>query len=103
MEQETVQIELDKMELRLSDMEDKLDRLDEKLTQVVDAILGNPLTKQGGFVNEIEILKSRITELEKAQAEQASFRKQISWTVGIIVAIGIMIQFAVNVYSNIKK
>lgn len=103
MEQETVQLELDKMELRLSDMEDKLDRLDEKLTQVVDAILGNPLTKQGGFVNEIEILKSRIAELEKAQAEQASFRKQISWTVGIIVAIGILIQFGVNVYSNLSK
>lgn len=103
MEQELLQIELDKMELRLSDMEDKLDRLDEKLTQVVDAILGNPLTKQGGFVNEIDIIKSRINELEKAQAEQVSFRKQISWTVGIIVTIGILIQFIVNIYTNIKK
>ena len=84
-------------------MEDKLDKMDHKLTQVVDAILGNPLTKTGGFVSEIELLKNRIVELEKAQVEQASFKKQISWTVGIIVAIGIIIQFAVNVYANLKK
>ena len=103
MENSIVKTELDKMELRLSDMEDKLDKMDHKLTQVVDAILGNPLTKTGGFVSEIELLKNRIVELEKAQVEQASFKKQISWTVGIIVAIGIIIQFAVNVYANLKK
>ena len=84
-------------------MEEKLDKMDQKLTQVVDAILGNPLTKTGGFVSEIEILKNRIIELEKAQVEQASFKKQISWTVGIIVGLGIIIEFAVNVYANLKK
>ena len=102
MENETFKLELDKMELRLSDMEDKLDRLDEKLTQVVDAILGNPLTKQGGFINDIEVIKARIVELERAQAEHNSFRKQISWTVGLIVGLGIVIQFIVNIYTNLK-
>ena len=58
MENEAFKEELDKMELRLSDMEDKLDRLDEKLTQVVDAILGNPLTKQGGFISDIDVLSA---------------------------------------------
>ena len=103
MENEAFKEELDKMELRLSDMEDKLDRLDEKLTQVVDAILGNPLTKQGGFISDIDILKSRIAELEKAQAENSTFRRQISWTVGLIVSLGILIQFAVNIYANLKR
>ena len=64
MENETFKEELDKMEIRLSDMEDKLDRLDEKLTQVVDAILGNPLTKQGGFIHDIDVIKLKIQELE---------------------------------------
>jgi hypothetical protein len=103
MENEAFKEELDKMELRLSDMEDKLDRLDEKLTQVVDAILGNPLTKQGGFISDIDILKVRIAELEKAQAENSTFRRQISWTVGLIVGLGIVIQFAVNIYANLKR
>ena len=103
MENSIVKSEIEKMELRLSDMEEKLDKMDQKLTQVVDAILGNPLTKTGGFVSEIEILKNRIIELEKAQVEQASFKKQISWTVGIIVGLGIIIEFAVNVYANLKK
>jgi len=102
MENEAFKEELDKMELRLSDMEDKLDRLDEKLTQVVDAILGNPLTKQGGFISDIDVLKARIAELEKAQAEHNTFRRQISWTVGLIVGLGIVIQFIVNIYANLK-
>ena len=46
-------------------MEEKIDSINTKLTQVVDAILGNPLTKQGGFVHDIEILKQKIEDLEK--------------------------------------
>ena len=103
MENEVFKEELDKMELRLSDMEDKLDKLDEKLTQVVDAILGNPLTKQGGFIHDIDVIKAKIAELEKAQLENSSFRKQISWTVGLIIAIGIAVQYFVNMYANLKR
>ena len=102
MENETFKEELDKMEIRLSDMEDKLDRLDEKLTQVVDAILGNPLTKQGGFVHDIDVIKLKIEALEKKQMKYDIFKNRVSWTIGIIVGAAVILQFLSSVYANLK-
>jgi prefoldin subunit 5 len=103
MENEVFKEELDKMEIRLSDMEDKLDRLDEKLTQVVDAILGNPLTKQGGFMHDIELLKSKIEDLEKKQLRYESFKNKVSWTVGLVMGAAMLLQYIISIYTNIKK
>jgi hypothetical protein len=99
----TLEIDLQNMEVRLSDMENKIDSIDTKLTQVVDAILGNPLTKTGGFIKDIETLKSKIESLERSQKDQDDFKKKVSWTVGIIMAIGIVIQYIVNIYTAVKK
>lgn len=94
--------ELQNMELRLTDMEDKIDVIDKKLTQVVDAILGNPLTKTGGFIHDLEIMKIQILEIEKKQIKYEEFKKKISWTVGIIIAAAAVLQFFSNIYSNLK-
>jgi hypothetical protein len=94
--------ELQNMELRLTDMEDKIDVIDKKLTQVVDAILGNPLTKTGGFIHDLEIMKVQIVEIEKKQIKYEEFKKKISWTVGIIIAAAAVLQFFSNIYSNLK-
>jgi len=99
----TLEIDLQNMEVRLSDMENKIDSIDTKLTQVVDAILGNPLTKTGGFIKDIETLKAKIESLERSQKDQDEFKKKVSWTVGIIMAIGIVIQYVVNIYTAVKK
>ena len=103
MENEVFKEELDKMELRLSDMEDKLDKLDEKFTQAVDAILGNPLTKQGGFIHDIDVIKAKIEELERKQRNLEDFKKRMYWTAGIIVAAIIGFMYITNIYSNIKR
>ena len=95
--------ELLSMDLRLSEMEDKLDKLDIKLTQVVDAILGNPLTKQGGLIEEMNILKVKILELEKKQARYESFKNKVSWTVGLIMGGAMLMQYIISIYSTIKK
>ena len=71
---------------REREMEEKIDKIDTKLTQVVDAILGNPLTKQGGFMHEMDILKLKIEELENKQRSYENFKNKISWTVGLIIA-----------------
>jgi hypothetical protein len=102
MENKLITDELQSMELRLSDMEDKLDKLDVKLTQVVDAILGNPLTKQGGFVNEIDVLKEKIISLEKKVEKQEEFKKKVYWVAGIIVFLVMAMQIITNIYSNVK-
>ena len=103
MEKSPIKDELLNMDLRLSEMEDKLDNLDIKLTQVVDAILGNPLTKQGGLIEEMNILKVKILELEKKQQRYESFKNKVSWTVGLIMGGAMLIQYMITIYSSIKR
>lgn len=95
-------LDLQNMDLRLTEMEEKIDAINTKLTQVVDAILGNPLTKAGGFVHDIDILKSKIEDLEKKQLRYESFKNRVSWTVGIIMGAAMVLQYVVSIYSGLK-
>lgn len=90
------------MDQRLYDMEEKIGSIDTKLTQVVDAILGNPLTKTGGFVKDVDTLKEKIKKLEDKIEKQEEFKKRIIWTVGIIVAVALVVQYFTNLYANVK-
>lgn len=100
--EEQVKQELKNMDQRLYDLEEKMTSIDTKLTQVVDAILGNPLTKTGGFVNDIDVLKEKIKELEKKIEKQEEFKKRVTWTVAIIVAAAAIVQYITSVYSAVK-
>ena len=97
-----VERELKSMDQRLYDLEEKMSSIDAKLTQVVDAILGNALTKTGGFVTDINELKERIKDLETKLQKQEEFKKRFTWTVGIIIGIGVLLQYVTTLYRNIK-
>jgi tetrahydromethanopterin S-methyltransferase subunit G len=99
---EHVERELKSMDQRLYDLEEKMTSIDGKLTQVVDAILGNSLTKTGGFVKDISDLRERIKELETKIQKQEEFKKRFTWTVGIIIGIGVLLQYISTLYKNIK-
>ena len=99
---EIIKTELAAMDQRLTELEEKIDNIDTKLTQVIDAILGNRLTKTGGFMSDIEVIKGKIDVLEKKQARYDDFKKKITWSIGIIVAIGLLIEYLTKVYSNVK-
>jgi hypothetical protein len=99
---ELVKSELAQMEQRLTEMEEKIDNIDKKLNQVVDAILGNSLTKSGGFMQEMEKIREKIYLLERKQDKMDDFKKRIVWTIGIIVAAAMVIQYIIKVYSDIK-
>jgi seryl-tRNA synthetase len=99
---ELVKSELSQMEQRLTEMEEKIDNIDKKLNQVVDAILGNSLTKSGGFMQEMEKIKEKIYLLERKQDKMDDFKKRIVWTISIIVAAAMVIQYIIKVYSDIK-
>ena len=90
------------MNERLLELEEKMTSIDTKLTQVVDAILGNPLTKTGGFINDIQTLKVKIVELEEKLEKQEEFKKRFSWTVGLVAVIAIIVQYFTNLYSDLK-
>lgn len=100
---DSLALDFQNMDARLTDMEEKIDKIDTKLTQVVDAILGNPLTKQGGFMHDIDVLREKIEELEKKQRGYENFKNKISWTVGLIVGAAFLLQYIVTIYSGIKK
>jgi len=100
--EQQVEKELKSMDQRLYDLEEKMTSIDTKLTQVVDAILGNALTKTGGFVADINELKERIKDLETKLQKQEEFKKRFTWTVGIIVGIGILVQYLSTLYRNIR-
>ena len=101
--EEQVEKELKSMDQRLYDLEEKMTSIDGKLTQVVDAILGNALTKTGGFVADINELKDRIKDLETKLQKQEEFKKRFTWTVGIIVGIGVLLQYISTLYKNITS
>jgi hypothetical protein len=103
MEDTPFKSELRNMELRLDDLEQKIDMINTKVTQVVDAILGNPLTKVGGLMQDIDTMKNKISELERKQVEIEDFKKRVYWTVGIVIAAAAIVQYITNVYVNIKK
>ena len=100
--EQQVEKELKSMDQRLHDLEEKMTSIDTKLTQVVDAILGNALTKTGGFVADISELKERIKELEIKIQKQEEFKKKFTWTVGIIIVIASALQYLASLYSKIK-
>jgi hypothetical protein len=100
--EEQVEKELKSMDQRLYDLEEKMTSIDTKLSQVVDAILGNALTKTGGFVKDIDDLKTKMKELEDKLQKQEEFKKKFTWTVGIVIAVAAIVQYLTNLYAKIQ-
>jgi septal ring factor EnvC (AmiA/AmiB activator) len=100
--EEQVEKELKSMDQRLYDLEEKMTSIDMKLSQVVDAILGNSLTKTGGFVKDIDDLKIKIKELEDKLQKQEEFKKKFTWTIGIVLALAAILQYVANILSKIN-
>jgi tetrahydromethanopterin S-methyltransferase subunit G len=100
--EEQVKEELKSMDQRLYDMEEKIGSIDTKLTQVVDAILGNPLTKTGGFVSNIDVLEKKIEQLEKKVEKHEDFKKKVYWAIAILAGLLLTSQYISTIYSNIK-
>jgi septal ring factor EnvC (AmiA/AmiB activator) len=101
--EQQVEKELKSMDQRLYDLEEKMTSIDTKLTQVVDAIIGNALTKSGGFVKDIDDLKDKIKILEEKLEKQEEFKKKFTWTIGIIMFTALIVQYLTNIYSNLNK
>lgn len=100
--EESVLEDIKNMDQRLTELEGKIDDINTKLTQVVDAILGNPLTKAGGFISDITILKDKIQDLEKKVCKQEEFKKKVYWFGGVIFTVILVVQYLTTIYKNLK-
>lgn len=101
--EESVIEDIKNMDQRLTELEEKIDSINTKLTQVVDAILGNPLTKTGGFMKELTSLEEQIEALKKRICKQEDFRKKVYWIAGAGITLLLVVQYLTTIYSNIKK
>ena len=99
--QQQINNELKSMDQRLYDLEEKMSSIDGKLTQVVDAILGNPLTKSGGFIDKIEILEEKIILMEKKIEKQEEFKRKITWTGAIIIGALMFLEYITKIYTSL--
>jgi seryl-tRNA synthetase len=101
--EESVLEDIKNMDQRLTELEEKIDDINTKLTQVVDAILGNPLTKTGGFISDISVLKDKMETLEKKVSRQEDFRKRVYWAITIGVGAILLTQYLTTIYANLKR
>ncbi len=101
--EESVLEDIKNMDQRLTELEEKIDDINTKLTQVVDAILGNPLTKTGGFIEEIKTLRDDIEGLKRRICKQEDFKKRVYWMGGGLIGLLIIIQYLANIYGNFKR
>lgn len=90
------------MDQRLYDMEEKIGSIDTKLTQVVDAILGNRLTKTGGFVKDIQSLEEKIKTLEGKVEKHEDFKKKVYWAAAILGALVVGAEYIVKIINNLN-
>jgi uncharacterized coiled-coil protein SlyX len=100
--EEQVKTELKSMDQRLNDLEEKISSIDTKLTQVVDAILGNPLTKKGGVADNLKHLEDKIKHLENKIVEHEDFRKKVYWGAAFIGFLVIVGEFLIKIYLSLK-
>lgn len=98
-----VQQEIQRMEDRLNDIEgrlnhieSKMDSIDSKVSRMYNALVGDDVMKTEGLVSRIERTEQSVRELKE-------FKRRIIYTVSAIVAIGLIVDYLVRLYSNLSK
>ena len=88
--------EVNELKENVGHIEHKIENLNENVKLVLQAITGNPLTRDGGMVKDMENLNGKVEDLDKrmekkfdevdARLESTElFQKRMSWTWTIIV------------------
>jgi predicted nucleic acid-binding Zn-ribbon protein len=98
-----VQQEIQRMENRLNDIEgrlnhieNKMDSIDSKVSRMYNALVGDDVMKTQGLVSRIEKAEQSVRELKE-------FKRKIIYSVAAIVALGLVIDFFIRLYTNLQK
>jgi division protein CdvB (Snf7/Vps24/ESCRT-III family) len=88
---------LSTMENKLNDVESKLDALDSKMSQVIDALIGNKLTKSNGLADDIR-------EIGELADKHEEIIKRAKWLwIGIVsvsTIIGFLLKLVLEFFSK---
>jgi len=91
-----IQQEIQRMEERLNEVEAKLDSIDQKVSRMYNALVGDEVLKTQGLVSRIERTESAVRELKE-------FKRKIMYGVSAIVALGLVLDFLIRLFSNLQK
>jgi hypothetical protein len=78
------------MEDKLNDVESKLDALDGKMSQVIDAIIGNKLTKSNGLADDVR-------EIGELADKHEEIIKRAKWLWIGVVSVSTIIGFILKI------
>ena len=78
------------MENKLNDVESKLDSLDKKMSQVIDALIGNKLTKSNGLADDIR-------EIGDLADKHEEIIKRAKWLWIGVVSVSTVIGFFIKI------
>ena len=91
------------MEQWQQQIQETVKSMEGKLTELYTAIVGNSLTKEGGFNQFFEDHEKRIKDLEKNERESNNFNKKILVIWGTLCTIGAIIYALADLYLKSKK
>lgn len=91
-----IQEEIKRMENRLDEMEVKLTSIDDKVSRMYNALVGDDMLKTQGLVSRIEKTEASVRELKE-------FKRRIMYGVAGIVALGLILDFLIRLYTNLGK
>lgn len=87
---------LNDIEGRLNHIENKMDSIDSKVSRMYNALVGDDVMKTQGLVSRIEKAEQSVKELKE-------FKRKIIYSVAAIVALGLVIDFFIRLYTNLQK
>lgn len=85
---------LETMESKLDDVESKIDLMDKKLNQVIEALIGNQLTKSSGLVEDLKEVKDKVDHQEQSI-------KKVKWFWLGVVSVGTVLAALIQLAAKL--
>lgn len=80
--------EMEELYKRINKFEENQAKMNENLETVVEALIGNKLTKAGGMIKELQKTNERLDNLDADIRELKKFKDRIVWTVMGLLTLG---------------
>ena len=83
--------------------EGKMEENSDMIKSLLSAIKGNPITGDGGIVQEIKETNTRISHLEERLKPLEQFKDRFMWTIILIGGVGAALGTIMTILINLLK